>query len=84
MKLSEEALRLITAVKLYENYLDRNARMSWEDLRDKVDEAITYHLNPLIAGFKIKVKRKKSVRQIKTNIFKNRDTHYYMHSFSLK
>ena len=32
----------------------------------------------------IKVKRKKSVRQIKTNIFKNRDTHYYMHSFSLK
>ena len=52
MKLCEESLRLITAIKLYENYLDRNARMSWEDFRDKVDEAITHHSNPELTGFK--------------------------------
>ena len=46
MKLCEEALKLITTVKLYENYLDRNGRMSWDDMRDKVDEAITNHVNP--------------------------------------
>ncbi len=52
MKLCEESLRIITAVKFYENYLDRNARMSWEDFRDKVDEAITHHSNPELTGFK--------------------------------
>jgi hypothetical protein len=51
MKLCEESLRLITAIRFYENYLDRKARMSWEDFRDKVDEAITYHSTPEPSGF---------------------------------
>ena len=40
MKLCEEALKLITTVKIWENYMDRNGRVSWEDFKDKVDEVL--------------------------------------------
>ena len=53
MKLCEEALKLITTLKLYENYLDRNGRMSWEDFKDKVDEVLLNHRKFVISrGFK--------------------------------
>ena len=50
MKLCEEALKLITTVKIYENYMDRNGRMSWEDFKDKLDEA-------LLKPFQIRISR---------------------------
>ena len=53
MKLCEEALKLITMVKIYENYMDRNGRMSWEDFKDKVDEVLLNHCKSVISrGFK--------------------------------
>ena len=51
MKLCEEALKLITAVKLYENYMDRCGRMSWDDFSDKVDEVTTNHAKLIFTGF---------------------------------
>ena len=37
MRLSEEALKLITTVKIYENYMDRGGRVSWDDFKDRID-----------------------------------------------
>jgi len=49
MKLCEEALKLVTTVKIYENYMDRNGRMSWEDFKDKVDEVLLNHSKSVIS-----------------------------------
>ncbi|MFM7984692.1 MAG: hypothetical protein ACKPKO_35755, partial [Candidatus Fonsibacter sp.] len=40
MRLCEEALKLITTVKIWENYMDRHGKVSWEDFKDKIDEVL--------------------------------------------
>jgi hypothetical protein len=42
MKLSEAAIKSITTVKFYENYLDRHGRLSWDNYRDNLDKAIRF------------------------------------------
>ena len=54
MRLSEEALKLITTVKIYENYMDRNGRMSWEDFKDKVDMVLLNHCKSVISRIQIR------------------------------
>jgi len=52
MRLSEEALKLITTVKIYENYMDRGGRVSWDDFKERIDEVLTNRFNTRMTVFK--------------------------------
>ena len=41
MKLSEAAIRAITTIKFYENYLDKHGRLSWDSYKDNLEKAVS-------------------------------------------
>ena len=40
MKLAEVAIRSITTVKFYENYMDKSGNLSWEIFKDHINKVI--------------------------------------------
>ena len=44
MKLAEMAIRSITTVKFYENYMDKFGNLSWENFKDAIDNVLYYNV----------------------------------------
>ena len=40
MQLSEAAIKCITIVKFYENYLDKDGRLSWDNYKESIEQAL--------------------------------------------
>ena len=43
MKLCDVAIKTITLIKFYENYMTKTGRLSWEAYKDKLEEVPTFH-----------------------------------------
>ena len=43
MKFCDVAIKTITLIKFYENYMTKSGRLSWESYKDKLEEVPTFH-----------------------------------------
>ena len=44
MKLVDAAIRAITTIKFYDNYLDKHGRLSWDSYKDNLEKAVSVFL----------------------------------------
>ena len=51
MNHAEKAIKAVTALKFYENYIDRNGHLSWEIFKVQIDEV----LNPVSLATQIRI-----------------------------
>ena len=45
IKLCDTAIRTITLIKFYENYMMKCGRLSWEAYKDKLEEVPTFYIH---------------------------------------
>ena len=43
MQLCDVAIKTITLIKFYENYMTKTGRLSWEAYKEKLEEVPTFH-----------------------------------------
>ena len=48
IKLCDTAIRTITVIKFYENYMNKCGRLSWESYKEKLEQVPTFciHIEP--------------------------------------